>query len=132
MFCGRGPENDASSEIFQPNAIYGRALPKDNLAGQQCCCIFSSLNSCRFVLEKLSLELFSAGWNVAAPFCVLYGEIHEPRTDVSNQTFQNIYCYDGRWSVRDVKMMLVIGKMNSVCGWGISFGSQDRREGRFL
>lgn len=74
----------------------------------------SSLNSFRFVLEKLSLELFSAGWNVATPFCVR--EIHEPRTNVSNQTFQNIYCYDGRWSMRDVKMMLVIGKMDSVEG----------------
>lgn len=130
MFCGQGPENDASSEIFQPNAIYGRALPEDNLAGKQCYCIFSSLNSCRFV--QLSLELFSAGWNVAAPFCVLYGGIHEPRTIVSNQTFQNIYCYDGKWSVRDVKMMLVIRKMNLVGGGGSVSAPRSRRGGRFL
>lgn len=41
----------------------------------------SSLNSRRFILEELALELFPAGWNVAAPCCVLYGEIHEPRTN---------------------------------------------------
>lgn len=70
MFCGQGPEKDASSEILNQMQFMDELYRKVTLQGSSVAEI-SSLNSRRFILEELALELISAGWNVATPFCIV-------------------------------------------------------------